>query len=324
MLGYGDFQDDMVVIDLTGTNIPPGIYTLMIIPGFSLQLVNLLRLAVLMLAAIFSMKAFAQDPTHSEEPERIQRSYAVDAGSTLVVENLRGTIHVKGSDTQQVKVSVFKNFKGTDKDKNWWLSATKVEFKNDPNHVSVTVDYPDHNCDDLCTHGHGRYTAAVELTIEVPRRTNLHLTGHKPDIAASDIMGDIRINSHKSKIDIQSTTGAIQIMAVKDTVTLRDVAIQGTLDVRSDKGTVMIIAQKLGEEVHLETGKGEIILRMPANTGADVDFAGGSNSSFHSAFNIGGASADRTIHEVRGKINQGGTRMRLRTSKGSIGLEKLT
>ncbi|HEY3770460.1 MAG TPA: hypothetical protein VGN44_17435, partial [Candidatus Angelobacter sp.] len=56
--------------------------------------------------------------------------------------------------------------------------------------------------------------------------------------------------------------------------------------------------------------------------GMDVDFEGGRHSSFHSDFAMTTRTGSRD-DSIRGTINQGGTRLRLRSEKGSVSLEKL-
>jgi hypothetical protein len=65
------------------------------------------------------------------------------------------------------------------------------------------------------------------------------------------------------------------------------------------------------------------VLRVPANAGMDVDYEGGRRCSVRSDFPMTSQSGsfDSSFH---GKVNQGGTRVRLRTVKGSVSLQKLS
>ncbi len=80
----------------------------------------------------------------------------------------------------------------------------------------------------------------------------------------------------------------------------------------------------MGETAILENEKGSIVLRVPKDTGLDVDFSGGRRSRFHTDFALNARTGSSFGSEVRGTINQGGTRLRLRTEKGSIAIERLT
>jgi DUF4097 and DUF4098 domain-containing protein YvlB len=226
---------------------------------------------------------------------------------------------VTGSDTNQVTVDVTKRFDGNDADRKWWMENVQVNFHNDSNRVAVEVKYPQWNCT-FCWHD---YTAAVELEIHVPRQTNVKLESYKPDIRIAGIQGDVRVKSYKSPIELDSTTGAVRIDTYKDTVKLRNVNVRGPLEIKSYKADAEIDARSLGDSVILENSKGSIVLRVPANAGLDVDFEGSRRSSFRSDFAL--ASQTGSFNSsFRGKVNQGGTHVRLRTEKGSVSLEKLS
>jgi len=254
-----------------------------------------------------------------QQPEHFQKTFTVSSGAALNVENYKGTIHVAASDGNQVVVGVQKRFEGDDSDRKWWMENVKVNFSNDRGNVKVKVEYPTQNCT-FCFQFH-EYTAAVELEIRVPRRMNLMLDGYKPDIKVSGVQGDIAIKSYKAPMLIEGTTGAIRIDTYKDTIKLQDVNIRGTLAIKSYKADAEVNARELGQTADLENEKGSITIRVPGDTGLDVDCSGGRRSSFHSDFNL--AMATGSSSDVHGTINGGGTRLKLRTVKGSVSLEKL-
>jgi hypothetical protein len=272
-------------------------------------------------ASTLLLAALAWSQTSEGQEERFARTFTVNPGSTLIVENFKGTIHVTGSDTKQVVVNVEKKFEGKDADRNWWMANTRVTFENDPSRVRVAVQYPNSNCFLGCDDSeHSEYTASVELTIQVPKHTNLNLSGHKPDMKVSSIEGDLHIHSHKSPIDIESTTGSIDIATYKESVRLRDVSIRGPLRLTMQKGEATIEAKTLGDEVNIETEKGSVVLEVPRTAGLTVDYTGGRRSNFHSDLPITSTAGFRS-NEMRGTINGGGTHLRLRTEKGSFSLE---
>lgn len=266
------------------------------------------------------MLLLAQTASAQEQrPEHFQKTFTVSSGAALNVENYKGTIHVAASDGNQVVVDVQKYFQGDDSDRKWWMENVKVNFSNDPGNVKVKVEYPTQNCT-FCFQFH-EYTAAVELEIRVPRRMNVVLDGYKPDIKVSGVQGDIAIKSYKAPMLIEGTTGAIRIDTYKDTIKLQDVNIRGTLAIKSYKADAEVNARELGQTADLENEKGSITIRVPGDTGVDVDYSGGRRSSFHSDFNL--AMATGSSSDVHGTINGGGTRLKLRTVKGSVSLEKL-
>jgi hypothetical protein len=274
------------------------------------------------IVALATPRLRSQGTSKSTDPAvHFQKAFNITPGGTLDVDNYKGTIHITGSDTNQVAIDVNKHFEGNDADRKWWMENVQVNFKNENNRVSVEVKYPQWNCT-FCWESHD-YTAAVELEIRVPRQINVQLESYKPDIKVAGIQGDVRIKSYKSPIEIADTTGAVRVDTYKETVKLRNVNLRGALEIKSYKADAEIDARSLGESVTLENEKGSIVLRVPANAGMDLDYEGGRHASFNSEFAITSqtGSFDSSFH---GKVNQGGTRVRLRTGKGSVSLQKLS
>ncbi|HEY2169533.1 MAG TPA: hypothetical protein VGJ30_07900 [Candidatus Angelobacter sp.] len=274
------------------------------------------------IVALATPRLRSQGTSTSADPvAHFQKTFSIAPGGTLDVDNYKGTIHVTGSDTNQVAIDVNKHFEGNDQDRKWWMENVQVNFRNESNRVAVEVKYPQWNCI-FCWQDHD-YTADVELEIRVPRQINVQLQSYKPDIKVAGIQGDIRIKSYKSPIEIADTTGAVRIDTYKETVKLRNVNLRGPLEVKSYKAEAEIDARSLGDSVTLENEKGSIVLRVPANAGMDVDYEGGRRSSFSSDFPMTSqtGSFNSSFH---GKVNQGGTRLRLRTGRGSVSLQKLS
>jgi hypothetical protein len=271
------------------------------------------------LVTLLAPAAVAQQPE-----ERVQRTFIVNAGSTLNVENYKGTIHVSGSDGNQVVVNAWKRFEGSDSERKWWMENTKINFNGDSGRVEVVVQYPNQSwtCWVLCWGDHTNYVAQVDLEIQVPRRTNLDLDGYKPDIRISSLQGNIRIKSYKAPMTIESTAGAIHIDTYKNMIRLKNITARGELDVHSYKAGTEIDALSLEGTATLETDKGSIVLRVPPDTGLNLDFAGGRRSTFHTEIPLTTQNGDRIGHDVRGTINGGGAHLILRTEKGSVSLEK--
>jgi hypothetical protein len=274
-------------------------------------------LAVISAAVLTAIPAFTSQS--EQQPEKSQRSFALNSGGTLRVENYKGTIHVSGGNTNQVVVNVVKRFEGSESDRKWWMDNVKINFSNDSSRVAVEVKYPNMECF-FCWN---EYYAVVELEIQVPRQTNIDLDGYKPDIRVSSVQGDIRIKSYKAPMTIESTAGAIRIETYKDTIRLKDVAVRGGLEVTSYKADVEIEAKSLEGASRLESDKGDIVLRVPGNIGLDVDYTGGRRGSFHSDFPLTARAGSRFGGDVHGTINQGGAHLRLRTVKGSVSLQRL-
>jgi Putative adhesin len=273
--------------------------------------------AAAMASIALTVLAQAQQPE-----EKFQRTFTVNAGGALRVDNYKGTVHVTGASTNQVVVNVLKRFEGGgEADRKWWMENTKINFRNDGGRVAVTVEYPSQTFSCwFCWQEH--YVAQVELEIQVPSRTNLDLNGYKPDIRVSSLQGDIRIKSYKAPMTLESTSGSIHIDTYKDEIRLKNVAVRGSIDIKSYKADTEIDAKSLEGTANLETSRGSIVLRVPRDIGLNVDFAGGRRSGFHTDFALATQAGGSLGRDVRGTINGGGAHLVLRTERGSVSIEK--
>ena len=236
-----------------------------------------------------------------------------------MVENYKGTIHVTGTDSNQVVVDVRKIFEGSDADRKWWLENLKVDVNGRTDRVEVKVTYPSELQLLLDV---GNYESEVDLEIKVPHHIDIQLDGYKPDIRVSSTTGSISIHSYKAPMLIDSTTGAVHINTYKDSIRLRDVTLQGDLVIESMKADTEITAKTLGKNVDIQTEKGTITLSVPANADFNLDFQGGRRASFTSDFPaISGATYSG--QNMKGTVNHGGPNVHLRTDRGSVSLRKL-
>lgn len=263
--------------------------------------------------------ANAQSGSNEAQQDRFQRIFTVSPGATVSIENYKGTIHVTATDSNQVTVDVHKIFEGSSSDRKWWMDNLKINFTNSPDRVRVKVEYPSMTCV-FCWQS---WESAVELEVKVPRQVNLDLDGYKPDIKVAGIRGDLFVKSYKAPMLIESTTGSIRIDTYKDMLRLRDVSITHDLSVKSYKADVEIDARALGQSARVESYKGDIILRVPADSGMDLDYDGGRRASFHSDFALA-SNSGYSSGRVRSTINKGGTRVSLQTEKGTVELRKAT
>lgn len=279
-------------------------------------------IAIVGVIALITPVLGSQSAGSAPASDHFQRSFAIAQNGTLHVENYKGTIHVTASDGDQVVVDVTKRFEGgNDSDRKWWMENTEVNFHNDSGRVSVEVKYPQWSCG-FCWQGHD-FSAQVDLEIRVPRQINVRLDGYKPDIKVAAVQGDIQIKSYKSPITIDSTTGSIRIETYKDTLKLQNVTLRGPLEIKSYKADAEVSAKALGDSVTIEDSKGSTVLRVPQNAGFELDYEGGRRASFRSDFPIS-STAGSFNSSFHGSVNGGGTRLHLRTEKGSVSLEKLT
>lgn len=274
---------------------------------------HVLRAVAFSLVGLFASAALSAQTAPSEE--RFQRSFALASGGELSVENFKGSVQVEAWDKEEAQVDVAKHYDpdGSAGLRDWWLNETQVGFDARAGRLRVSVHYPRRDCWGDCEPAGGY----VDLILRVPRRTRVQLEGHKPRMTVRGVEGDIRISSHKSPIEIDSTRGGIHIQTYKDSIRLTGVDITGKLYLSSHKGQVEVEASSLGKGAELETHKGTFVVRLPRSARVTLDVELGRRGDFDSDFPV---VATTSGERLRGTVNGGGPTLRFRSHRGSLHL----
>ncbi len=278
-------------------------------------------LVILCVAAVSQLVAAQAAPQNNDE--RFQKSFAIANNGTIEVQNYKGLVRIEAAEQQQVTVDVWKHYLGSDdKYREEWMRQTSVNLDSSSDRVKVHVEYPSstwHICILDCDYEGG----VVELVIRTPKNVNLQIDGYKPNMKIIGTRGNIRIHSYKSEMDIRGTSGGIDIDTYKGDIRLDDVALSSPLRLHNYKADTTITARTVDQGADLETSKGSITLRLPADTRANLDISGDRRARIESAFAINLQSAGFSSRHISGAINGGGPQLRIRTDKGSIVLQKI-
>ena len=83
------------------------------------------------IVALAAPRLRSQSASNQLTRTHFQKTFSIASGGTLDVDNYKGTIHVTGSDTNQVAIDVNKHFEGNDADRKWWMENVQVNFRNE-------------------------------------------------------------------------------------------------------------------------------------------------------------------------------------------------
>jgi len=129
------------------------------------------------------------------------------------------------------------------------------------------------------------------------------LKDYKSEIRISDLHSDLKIDSYKGEMTI--------------------VGLDGSLDLETYKGEARVEFTHLGQ-TRLDTYKGNIQVLMPRNSRFDLDADLSRRGNLNSDFNLN-TRVQETRHRqqrIQGSVNGGGTRVYLKTYKGSFRLRQ--
>src|SRR5262245_51707862 len=141
------------------------------------------------------------------------------------------------------------------------------------------------------------------------------------NIDMQNVRGDLTLHTGDGRIDVVGVDGALRAETGDGRV--RIAGRFDVLDVKTGDGGIDAVANegsRLETNWRLNTGDGNLTLRVPATIAADVELHTSDGTiDFNLPVTISGR-AGKT--ELRGQINGGGKLLSLRTGDGSIRLEK--
>ena len=254
------------------------------------------KLALAAALLVAAAPAFAAKLT-----ETIDKTFDVRPGAEVKLTNVNGSITVTSWDQPRVRVIAEKIVKGDKDDAQEAMRELKVEFRQTGGGLVITTKYPDLDSSilDWLTGDHVNANVRYELT--VPRTMDLDL---------SDTNGSIRVTDVSGRLELDTTNGRIETKRCA-----------GSLDASTTNGGIdaELIRVTPGQPISLSTTNGRIELALPHNFAGEVD-AGTTNGAISTDLPV--AATRVGDNRLKGKINGGGTPLKLRTTNGGIEISK--
>jgi hypothetical protein len=253
----------------------------------------------------FAVPAYAQHDSYdsTQYDSSFTTKQSIAPGGTIRVENVNGSIDVEASDNATTTVSAVKRWRRGDP------ARVRILVEPGKNGVTVCALWQDEqSCDDRARHndnGNDRHNdVSVQFTVRV----------------AKDVKVDL--NTVNGSVDVSGATAAVDAETVNGRVEVATLA--GPVSARTVNGSVRATIEHLiksSEPLELETVNGSVQLEAPADLNADVD-AETTNGGIQSDFPLTISSGMIGKH-IHGTVGQGGRRVELHTTNGSVKLRKL-
>jgi DUF4097 and DUF4098 domain-containing protein YvlB len=189
-------------------------------------------------------------------------------------------------------------------------------------------------------HGRGSWLsyATLNLTVFVPRQTNLVARTGDGNIDARGVTGEIELATGDGRVEASNLNGNLNVRTGDGSMELMDVAgrlqaqtgdgwmkIRGrfeALEARTGDGSIEITVErgsKMAAAWRITTGDGSVQVSLPDDLSADLDVQ----------TNDGTISTDLPVtisgrigRTLQGRLNQGGNTLTVRTGDGSITLKR--
>jgi len=230
----------------------------------------------------------------STETEEIVRTFDLERGGSVSIDNINGPVVVHGWNESGVRLQATKKAKaGSKSAAREKLERTEVRIEAEANAISAVTQRAERKWSD-------NVTVAYELWVPAEVLLDVETTN-----------GTVRIEQVDGRITAKTTNGKIYIQEAS-----------GTVNAHTTNGSISAgLVRYDGGDMKLETTNGSIELSAPTNLQADLE-ARTTNGSIHTDFpvSVTGKVARNRLH---GAINGGGARLQMETTNGSIHLSQI-
>ena len=282
--------------------------------------------------------------------EPFSRTEGLAKDGRVAVQNLSGTLDVRGWSQDQVKIEAEKVSNASSLDKAKANAAlVTIEVTKVGNNLTIETKYPEGRNRDL--------NVSVNYKIWVPEKAAVKLRNTSGAVDVEAIGGAFEADVISGKTTIARMAGPVNCRTVSGGVTVREVGrdidlktvsggieatqIKGSVDAETTSGRIelrdisgakAVRAKALsggilyegevaaGAKISLEAFSGGLDLNLPANAAFELNsetFSGHVDSEF--AVTMSGKLSPK---ELRGVVNNGGATLVLKTFSGGIRIKK--
>ena len=243
---------------------------------------NVLRLPLLLTVVL--SPALLAAPCFAFQSD-FERTYPLEPGGSFALQNVNGTVEIRGWERNEVQIIARKTARGKPSD----LERVSIDVSATPQAISVATRYPQDEGVEV----------AVEYTVRLPHSARIERLG--------TVNGTLRVFGVDTLRDLRTVNGNIEVYDGG-----------GTVHAHTTNGNVRLELTHFRDsnEASAETTNGSVLLALPAETQAQLE-ARCLNGDFRSELPLQMEGSLRP-REIRGRLGSGGAPIRLRTVNGSI------
>lgn len=271
-----------------------------------------LSIPVLALALAWTSPAQASETVK----ETFLKTYPLQAGGELRVENTNGGITVEAWDRNEVRVEAVKQVKGPSAEKaREAMKALRIEVRPSAGAIEILTRYP-RKGDGLFDWLSGsNVNMSVTYKIKAPRELVANLQSTNGGVRLVGTRGRAELTTTNGGVSVEDVEGNLRLRSTNGGLTVVDAA--GTLDGVTTNGGITAHLTEVDGDISLRTTNGGVTLRLPESLRATVDIAT-SNGGVHSDLAVEGGQ--KTRRSLTGDINGGGGKLFVRSTNGGVRL----
>lgn len=263
---------------------------------------------------------------------REEKRFALDGAPELHLKTFDGAIEIQSWDRPEVLVEIEK--RGATREA---VDSIQVDAERHGNRIDIEAKRP--RSETFSSFGFHISTSA-KFRVSVPRRSDvvartgdgaIHLSGLKGTfelrtgdgaIRVSDVAGDLTLNTGDGSVTVDRAEGRLTLETGDGGVNVagRLSAVKmhtgdGSIVYRVDQGATMT------DEWDISTGDGSVALYLPSSFGAELDAHTGDGTIRTDLQVDDGSLSENNKRTLRGRVGEGGKRLRVRTGDGAISLK---
>jgi len=252
------------------------------------------------------------------------KTFDISPNGKVLVENVNGNVKVESWDKNQVLVEVTKTVKADDQeDADEYFGKARVEINNGRDYLEIRTRYPYGESWSgfwhWLFHG-GSMNPNVDYVMKVPSTIKLDAGSTNGNLVIHSVVGEVKAHSTNGNVEVDSAIGGVDAYSTNGRLNLNNVggAINGSTTNGSITAAIFDATEFLG--MKLETTNGSIRVYCSENLNADVS-AQTTNGGVRTEMPVT-VQGEFGRKSFEGKLNKGGASMYLRTTNGSIELDK--
>lgn len=305
----------------------------------------------LFVLTMFFVSSFA---LMADTEDTITRSFRVKEGGKLTMDVERASIEVEAEKGEVVKVKVImKAETSSDTRAQKIFEDYKIDFRHTGNDVTIETDYDN---DSGVFSWRSSHKLRIRFIVTVPKKYDLDLKTSGGSISISEIEGEVKVRTSGGSLkfdlvkgtvkgrtsggsiqleectgdaDVKTSGGSIRIGRVKGEVkahtsggSISVKEVMGTINASTSGGSVFAyISKQPNGDCSLKTSGGKISVSLTEDIRVNVD-AKTSGGRVRTDFPVT-IQGELSNRKLQAKINGGGPELYLRTSGGSIRINKI-
>jgi hypothetical protein len=234
-----------------------------------------------------------------------QRTYPLDPGGRISVQNVSGGISLTGENRRDVLVLAFKE--GPDRD------LVQVEDESSADRILVRALYPQN----------ARCDASIRFEVHVPSGLELNidsLSNASGDILVRAVRGNLRARTASGNVTVEQAEGTVHATSASGDVSVQGVS--GIVNAQTASGDVDVelVEQGTGAEMKFSSASGDVTVKAPANLNAEVQMSTASgklSSDFPLTVEDGERGPGR---KAFGRLGSGSCLLKISTASGNVNL----